>query len=146
MNDDADPLVRRLRGDARILGHCQWTAGPNTRAHELLEQAGYHQVRSYWRMGRELEPGLARPREPPGVRITPVTLNADARALHSAYEAAFAANADHTPEEFAVFRAHHLAAHDFEPALSSVARREGRIGGSCCAGAGGTRALASSTC
>jgi mycothiol synthase len=115
--------------DAGEAVHRQWTAAPNTRAHELLERAGYRQVRSYWRMGRKLEPGLSRPREPPGLRISPVALDADARALHAAYEAAFAANADHTPEEFGVFRAHHLAAHDFDPELSNVARREGRIVG-----------------
>jgi mycothiol synthase len=107
----------------------QWIAGPNTRAHELLERAGYRQVRSYWRMGRELESGLPRPPEPPGVEIAPIALEADARALHVASEAAFAANADHTPEDFAVFRAHHLTAHDFDAGLSSVARREGRIAG-----------------
>jgi mycothiol synthase len=80
-------------------------------------------------MKRALDPGLSRPREPPGVKIAPVALEADARALHAACEAAFAANADHTPEDFAVFRVHHLAAHDFDPGLSRVARREGRIVG-----------------
>lgn len=109
--------------------HRQWTAGPNTRAHDLLERAGYRQVRSYWRMARALEPGLLAPHEPPGVKIAPIALEVDARALHGAYEAAFAANADHSPEDFAVFHAHHLAAHDFDAGLSGVARREGRIVG-----------------
>ncbi len=109
--------------------HRQWVAGTNATGHELLARAGYSHVRSYWRLARKLEPGLPAPRPPAGVTIAPVDAAHDARALYEVNEAAFANSADYEPESFDAFAEEHLGAHDFEPALSRVARREGRVVG-----------------
>jgi mycothiol synthase len=119
---------RRAR-EAGEAVHRHWVAGSNARGHDLLARAGYHQVRSYWRLALELEGELRAPDPRPPVTIAPVRLEDDARALHAACEAAFAGNRDHTPEDFAAFRAHHVDAHDFDPGLSGVARRAGKIVG-----------------
>jgi mycothiol synthase len=109
--------------------HRQWVAGQNESGHELLSRAGYRYVRSYWRMGRKLEVSLRAPEPPAGVRIEPVDGALDARALYDANEAAFATTADYEPESFIAFREEHLSAHDFDPALSRVAWREGSLVG-----------------
>jgi mycothiol synthase len=119
---------RRARKEGNAT-HRQWVAGRNARARELLDGAGYAHVRSYWRLARELDPGLRAPDGPPGLTIASVQLEDDARPLHAAWETAFSGNDDHEPEDFSAFRARHLAAHDFDPDLSSVARRAGRVVG-----------------
>jgi mycothiol synthase len=109
--------------------HRQWVAGANRTGHALLARAGYQPVRSYWRLARELEPGLQAPDPPSGVLLSPVDVDADAVALHAASDTAFATNADYEPEGLHAFREEHLAAHDFDPSLSRVARRDGVVVG-----------------
>jgi mycothiol synthase len=109
--------------------HRQWVAGRNARGHELLALAGYGHVRSYWRLVRGLDGDVRAPEPPPGVVVACVDPAVDARELYAADQAAFATNADYEPESFAAFREEHLAAHDFDPSLSRVARRDGRVVG-----------------
>jgi mycothiol synthase len=121
-------VERRVRETERGVAR-QWVASSNATGHELLGRAGYRHIRSYWRLARRLEPGLRAPEPPPGVTIVAVKPEADARALYEANEAAFATTADYEPESFAAFRGEHLAAHDFDPSLSLVARRGSRVEG-----------------
>ena len=112
--------------------HRQWVAGRNARGHELLERAGYRHVRSYSRLVRSLEGDGGRvpePELPSGVVLAPVDPEHDARDLYAADQATFSTNADYEPESFAAFREEHLSAHDFDPALSRVARRDDRVVG-----------------
>jgi mycothiol synthase len=119
---------QRARTAGKVV-HRQWVAGRNARGHELLARAGYGHVRSYWRLVRRLD-GDVRAAEPPsGVIFDCVDPQADAREPYAADQAAFATNADYEPESFLAFREEHLAAHDFDPSLSPVARRDGRVVG-----------------
>lgn len=119
---------QRARETGRSV-HRQWVAGENRTADDLLARAGYRQIRSYWRLARALEPTLQAPGPSPGVTVSPVDVEADAPALHAANEAAFATNADYEPEGLHAFHEEHLAAHDFDPSLSRVARREAGVVG-----------------
>jgi mycothiol synthase len=96
----------------------------NTRAKALFESRGYVQVRSYWRMERELR-GDAEPEPPPGVSLRALDLPADGDALYAISEAAFSANADYEAETREAFGDEHLRGHDLDPALGRVAERAG---------------------
>jgi mycothiol synthase len=125
-------LLDWIEGRAREAGlavHRQWVAGENASGHNLLARAGYRQVRSYWRLVRSLEAGLSEPEPVAGVTLAPVEPERDASALYEAYAAAFATNADYEPESFQAFRDEHLRVHDFDGALSRVARRGERVVG-----------------
>lgn len=121
-------VEQRTRESCRHV-HRQLVAGRNAAGHELLEGAGYRQVRSYWRLVRGLAPVPDVPAPPSGVSITPIDLKADAPALSAAAEAAFASSADYEAESFGALLAEHLAAHDFDPSLGRVARREATVVG-----------------
>jgi mycothiol synthase len=105
----------------------QWVAGRNARGHELLSGAGYHHVRSYSRLVRRLDTNLSAPLPPAGIGFAAVDSERDAHDLYGADQSAFATNDDYEPESFAAFREEHLTAHDFDPTLSRVARRDGRV-------------------
>jgi mycothiol synthase len=107
--------------------HRQLVAGRNAAGHDLLERAGYRQVRSYWRLARALDPAPQVPTPPSGVSIAPIELDADAHALSAAAEAAFAGSADYERESFRALLEQLLGAHDFDPALGRVARRNATI-------------------
>jgi ribosomal protein S18 acetylase RimI-like enzyme len=104
-------------------------AGGNAAGHDLLGRAGYRHVRSYWRLGRALDPAPEVPTPPSGVLIAPIELDADARALCAAAEAAFAGSADYERESFGPLLAQLLGAHDFDARLGRVARRKATIVG-----------------
>jgi len=111
---------------ARVSGrsvHRQLIASRNGAGHELLERAGYRQVRSYWRLVRALDLALEAPAPPAGVSIAPIQPAVDLRALSAAAETAFAGSADYEPETFGALLEEHLTAHDFDPSLSRVAWR-----------------------
>jgi ribosomal protein S18 acetylase RimI-like enzyme len=64
------------------------------------------------------------------VLLRPVDVERDAVALHALDDAAFVGFPDYVPESADAFRAGHLEAHDFDPALSRVAEQDGRMVGS----------------
>ena len=109
--------------------HRQIAASTNVRARELLERAGYRQVRSYWRMARPLDRGVIAADPPPGVTLRQLDPDQDARALHALDAESFASNADYVPESFEMFVQEHLHAHDVAPDLSLVAEDQNRIVG-----------------
>jgi len=107
--------------------HRQIAASTNARARDLLQGAGYRQVRSYWRMARPLDRGVTAADLPAGVSLRAIDLDRDARALHALDADAFGSVADYVPQSFEVFAQRHLGAHDVAPDLSLVAHDGGRI-------------------
>ena len=98
----------------------------DTRAHDLLRQEGYREIRRFWHMRIELE------HEPPAP-VWPDRLSvsrfdpADAPAFHEAYEAAFADHWQHEPRPFEAWRDDHVGRADFSPELWAVVRDGDRI-------------------
>ena len=109
--------------------HRQIAAATNTRARELLQSAGYGKVRSYWRMARPLDRGVAEAGPPPGVTLRALDPGADGRALHALDAESFGSSPDYVPESYDMFVQEHLQAHDTAPELSLVAEDAGQIVG-----------------
>jgi mycothiol synthase len=116
--DWVEQRERERQSDA----HRQIAASTNTRARELLERAGYRQVRSYWRMARPLDRGITAADPPKNVRLRPLDPSRDAKALHALDAETFAASPDYVPESYDMFVQEHLRAHDIAPDLSLVAQ------------------------
>ena len=96
---------------------------------ELLAEAGYAVLRSYWRMGRALD-GSARPgRLPEGIRMRPLDVALDGAAVHALDDLAFSTVPDYNPSTLEQFREQHLVAHDLDPGLSGIAEAGGAIVG-----------------
>jgi mycothiol synthase len=108
----------RERGDRP---HRQWVAAGNSSARELLTGAGYHRVRSNWRMAAPLDRVMAPAGPPAGVLLRPVDSERDAASLNALDAAAFSGTPDYVPESLQDFRERYLGAHDFHPGLSRVA-------------------------
>jgi mycothiol synthase len=119
----------REREQGREL-HRQWVAAANQSARALLTAAGYRRTRSNWRMTAPLDRVSAPVDAPAGVLLRPVEVDRDAVALHALDDAAFVGFPDYVPESPREFRAAHLEAHDFDPALSRVAEQDGKMLGS----------------
>jgi mycothiol synthase len=109
--------------------HRQIAASTNARARELFEGAGYRQVRSYWRMARPLDRGVAAVGPPPGVTLRTLDAAGDARALHALDAESFGSSPDYMPESYDMFVQEHLHAHDTALELSLVAEDARRIVG-----------------
>jgi mycothiol synthase len=101
--------------------HRQIAASSNIRARALLERAGYRHLRSYWRMARPLDPGVAAVAPPAGITLRTLDPHGDARALHALDAESFAPSPDYVPESYEMFVQEHLRAHDTAPELSLVA-------------------------
>jgi mycothiol synthase len=108
--------------------HRQWVAHSNASARDLLTTAGYEQVRSYWRMTRDLTGLTTGPARTP-FPLRQLEVERDAVALHELDAASFSANADYRPESLTAFREQHLETHDLAPELSLVAEEDGRVVG-----------------
>jgi mycothiol synthase len=115
--------------ERRAEAHRQIAAATNARARELLQGAGYRQVRSYRRMARRLDRGVAAVGPPPGVTLRALDRGGDARALHALDAESFGSSPDYVPESYDMFVQEHLHAHDTAEELSLVAERAGRIVG-----------------
>jgi mycothiol synthase len=116
---------RERGGDA----HRQIAASTNARARDLLQRAGYLQVRSYWRMARPLDRRVTPAEVPAGISLREIDLDGDARALHALDADAFGSVADYMPESYELFVQRHLRAHDVALGLSLVAHDGERIVG-----------------
>lgn len=121
--------VERRARELRHNTHRQPVAERNASAHALLTTAGYRPVRSVIQMARALDGTATSPPLPDGIRLEPLDIQRDARALHAADTAAFAGNADFEPGSFEHFRDEHLLSPELDPALSRVAWRGERIAG-----------------
>jgi mycothiol synthase len=109
--------------------HRQWIPDGNGSAQRLMRDAGYEQVRTIYHLVRELPGPPELLAAPQGIRLERPDLERDARALHAADAAAFAANADYRDESFETFLDEHLSAAAIEPELSLVARRGQAVAG-----------------
>jgi mycothiol synthase len=118
-----------LAVERRRSHHRQVIAHGNTGGHGLLEAARYRQVRSVIQMAKTLEAAATAPAPPSGIRLAPLDLPADGRALHLADTASFAGNADYEPSSFESFEQEHLQSPYLDPDLSRVARRGDAIAG-----------------
>ena len=116
---------RERGGDA----HRQIAASTNARARDLLQRAGYLQVRSYWRMARPLDRRVTPAEVPAGISLREIDLDGDARPLHALDADAFGSVADYMPESYELFVQRHLRAHDVALGLSLVAHDGERIVG-----------------
>ena len=114
--------VQQRERERAVDAHRQIAASTNARARELFEDAGYRQVRSYWRMARPLDRGITAVDPPPGISLRPLDPDGDGRALHALDAESFASSPDYVPESYEMFVQEHLRAHDVAPELSLVAQ------------------------
>jgi mycothiol synthase len=114
--------VEQRERERKCNTHRQIAASTNTRARDLLEGAGYRQVRSNWRMARPLDRGVTAVEPPPGVTLRRLRPDDDARALHALDAESFRSSPDYVPESPEMFVEEHLRAHDVAPDLSLVAQ------------------------
>jgi mycothiol synthase len=121
--------VERRERERGCDAHRQIAASTNTRARELLERAGYRQIRSYWRMARPLDRGIDASEPPAGIDLRPLDPDTDGAALHALDADSFGSAPDYLPESYEMFAAEHLRAHDAAPELSFVAQDAGRMVG-----------------
>jgi mycothiol synthase len=130
-------LRRRVEGRAvdraaegeRVLV-AQALSSVNTAGRELLRGAGYDDVRTYWRLVRELENELPPAVVPDGVIIRPFELERDAHETYRVIGAAFEDNVRRRPfESFEEWEAHEINRKAFDPSLWFVAEAPGGIVG-----------------
>lgn len=109
--------------------HRQLVSASNVRARELLGSAGYAQVRSHFRMTRELDGAIGTAEPPTGVALRSPDRERDDEALHALDALSFAENVDYEAETLTEFRQEHLFAGDVDAELSYVAQsRDGAVG------------------
>jgi mycothiol synthase len=96
----------------------------------LLLRAGYADVRTYWRLVRQLDDDSPPATLPPGVTIRAFERERDAHEAHRVIGAAFEDNIRRRPfESFEEWEAHEINRKAFDPTLWFVAEAEGRIVG-----------------
>ncbi|MGZ4298087.1 MAG: N-acetyltransferase family protein [Solirubrobacteraceae bacterium] len=121
--------VEQRESERRCDAHRQIAASTNARARELLEGAGYRQVRSYWRMARPLDRGVDAVDPPAPISLRALDPDADGPALHALDADSFGSVPDYIPVSYEMFVSEHLRAHDVAPDLSLVAQDGERIVG-----------------
>ncbi len=121
--------VEQREREREVDAHRQIAASGNTRARDLLEGAGYHQARSYWRMARPLDGRVTAVGPPAGIALRSLDVDGDARAVHALDAESFASSPDYVPESYEMFVQEHLHAHDVAPDLSLVAQDRSQIVG-----------------
>ena len=125
---EARAVERAVDGERVLVG--QALSSVNTVGRELLLQAGYEDVRTYWRMVRELDETVPAPEMPAGVTIRRFDLERDARDTHRVIGTAFEDNVRRRPfESFEEWEAHEINRKAFDPTLWFVAEADGRIVG-----------------
>ena len=115
---------RHGRGTLRV-----YVGAADARACELLSEAGYALLRSYWRMGRALDGSEQAGRIPEGIRMRGLDIAVDGDAVHALDDLAFSTVPDYNPSTLGQFREEHLAAHDLDPGLSVIAEADEAIVG-----------------
>ncbi len=113
--------VQRRERERGCDAHRQIAASTNARARQLLEGAGYNEVRSYWRMARPLDRRVNPVAPPAGIALRRLDVDADARAIYALDAESFSSSPDYVPESYEMFVQEHLRAHDVAPDLSLVA-------------------------
>ncbi|MEO8289387.1 MAG: GNAT family N-acetyltransferase [Gaiellaceae bacterium] len=121
--------LTRARAGERVLV-AQALSSLNAPGRALLSRAGYEDVRTYWRLVRELDSELPAPSLPDGVSIRTFERDRDAHETYRVIAAAFEDNIRRRPfESFEEWEAHEVNRKAFDPTLWFVAEAEGRIVG-----------------
>jgi mycothiol synthase len=121
--------VERARNGERVLVG-QALSSVNEAGRTLLRSAGYEDVRTYWRLVRDLDGELPAMEVPEGVSIRAFDLERDAQETHRVIGAAFEDNVRRRPfESFEEWEAHEINRKAFDPTLWFVAEADGRIVG-----------------
>ncbi len=125
---EARAVERASDGERVVVG--QALSSVNEAGRALLRRAGYENVRTYWRLVRDLDDTVPAPETPDGVTIRFFDLEHDARETHRVIGAAFEDNIRRRPfESFEEWEAHEIDRKAFDPTLWFVAEAEGRIVG-----------------
>ncbi len=121
-------LERTLAGKRVLVG--QALSSVNEAGRALLLRAGYADVRTYWRLVRQLDDEIPPATPPAGVIIRPFERERDAHETHRVIGAAFEDNIRRRPfESFEEWEAHEINRKAFDPSLWFVAEAEGHIVG-----------------
>jgi GNAT superfamily N-acetyltransferase len=124
---EARALERTPVGERVLIG--QALSSVNEAARTLLLDAGYEDVRTYWRLVRELD-NIPAATPPEGVTIRPFDRPRDAHETHRVIGAAFEDNIRRRAfESFEEWEAHEINRKAFDPTLWFVAEAEARIVG-----------------
>lgn len=114
------------RGSAGVRMMAPDLDGP---AHALLSSRGYAHVRSFWTMGKQLDPGEDAGTTPAGVAIRVFETGRDERTLHEVNEASFADHWGFRPVPYETFAAEMYEPGDWDPALAFLADVDGQAVG-----------------
>jgi mycothiol synthase len=105
-------------------------AAPDRPAHELLERRGFSLDRHFWRMDVELHPERQQePAWPDGIAVRTFLPDQDERAVHAAFEEAFADHYAHVPWSFDDWVAMRIRGEGFDPSLWFLALEGAEIVG-----------------
>jgi mycothiol synthase len=103
---------------ARPVVHRTDVAAPDRPAHDLYERRGFSIDRHLWRMDMDIAPnGLREPSWPHGIEVRTLVPGRDERAVHAAYEEAFANQYAHVPWSFGDWVALRIRGEGFDPTL-----------------------------
>jgi len=97
--------------------------------HALLSSRGYAHVRSFWTMGRQLDPAEDAGPTPAGVTVRVFETGRDERTLHEVNEASFADHWGFRPVPYETFAAEMYEPGDWDPALAFLADFDGQAVG-----------------
>jgi mycothiol synthase len=121
--------VERARSGERVLVG-QALSSVNEAGRTLLRSAGYEDVRTYWRLVRDLDGDLPAMEVPEGISIRAFDLERDPHETHRVIGAAFEDNVRRRSfESFEEWEAHEINRKAFDPTLWFVAEADGRIVG-----------------
>ena len=105
-------------------------AAPDRPAHDLVERRGFSLVRHFWRMDVDLGPERpAVPVWPEGIEVRTFVPDQDERAVHAAFEEAFAEHYAHVPWSFEDWVAMRIRGDGFDPGLWFLALDGAEIAG-----------------
>jgi mycothiol synthase len=125
---EARALERTPEAERVLVG--QALSSVNEGGRTLLLRAGYTDVRTYWRLVRQLDDDIPPATLPPGVTIRAFERERDAHEAHRVIGAAFEDNFRRRPfESFEEWETHEIDRKAFDPTLWFVAEAEGRIVG-----------------
>jgi mycothiol synthase len=113
-------------GEAIVLG--QQVGALNTDKAPLLERHGYRLVRTFWKMGIELDGETPEPEFPQGISVETMRPGTE-REIFEASEDAFQDHWDHVPHDYREWSEWHFSRESFDPTLWLVAYDGDEIAG-----------------
>jgi len=105
------------------------TDATNERGLELLQDAGFEHIRTFWNLVMDLDPGFEPGTVPPGTIVRRNVVGQDDRGGHAALEEAFASHFGNFPQTFEQWWARGEADETFDAGLGFVAEVDGQIVG-----------------